>query len=223
VALLVCLTALAGCSDDTAKKSQDSPSSDASSSAASSPSDSASSTPSPSSTGSTDSTGSTGSSASPSDTPRLPNDRIQAANLHIAVLDQNAASTPEEKAVVRAWMAYWQGAADSYYFYHPTDGFTKVARGTARSSVIGYLDETKAKKHRVVGWARDNVTHVDVNGGTATVRDCTKNFTFTVNSEAEPLTQPDPYYDVTGKLRKDQGRWTVTEQHSRALKHSCLS
>jgi hypothetical protein len=223
VALLLCLTALAGCSDDAAKKSQESPSSDASSSATGSPSDSASSTPSESPTASTGSTDSTGSSASPSDTPSLPNDRIQAANLHIAILDQNAASTDEEKAVVRAWMAYWQGAADSYYLYHPTDGFTKVARGSARSSVISYLDKVKAKRQRVVGWARDNVTKVDVNGDTATVRDCTKNFTFTVDDEAEPLTRPTPYYDVTGTLRKEQGRWTVTKQHSRALNHSCLS
>jgi hypothetical protein len=155
--------------------------------------------------------------------PTLPHNRIEAANLHVAVLDSSAASTAEEKAVVDAWMQYWQGAADSYYYYRPTEGFMQVARGTARSDVLQYLHRLKSDKQRVVGWVRDNVLRVTMNGETATLRDCAKNFTYTVDSESEPLTRPPPYYDMTGTLSKEQGRWTVTKQNSRELGHSCLS
>ena len=152
----------------------------------------------------------------------MPHDRLEAASLHTAVLDRNAASTAEERAVVDAWMAYWQGAADTYYSYKVTPEFEKVARGKARSSILGYLADLKAQKQRVVGWARDNVTSVTVHGGTATVHDCTENFTFSVDAEGEPLTKPPPYYDVTGTLQKSQGQWTVVRQHSRQLSRSCL-
>ena len=75
----------------------------------------------------------------------------------------------------------------------------------------------------MVGWARDNVTSVKVTGDTAKIRDCTENYTFTVDHEAEPLTHPPPWYDARGTLKKVDGRWMVTTQNSRELKKSCLS
>lgn len=179
----------------------------------------------------------TSASAKPTDTPsgsptvdpssarepaRLPTSRIEAASLHLAVLGQNAAKTAGERAVVDTWMTYWQGAADTYYYYRPTPGFDRVARSTARSAVVAYMGRLKSDKQRVVGWARDNVTEVKVEGDTATVRDCTRNFTFTVDEEIEPLTHPDPYYEVTGTLEKSGDAWTVTRQTSTPLRKSCL-
>jgi len=76
---------------------------------------------------------------------------------------------------------------------------------------------------RVVGWALDNVTSVEVDGDTATVRDCTRNNTFSVDQEVEQVSIAFPWYDVTGTLRRSQGAWTVTEQKTKSLKKSCLS
>jgi hypothetical protein len=224
--IALALVALTGCSDDPSRAGAA-----ASPSAGDSASEQSTSSPTGTPTGSTPSSSpssadnpSDDASGTSTDVPsRLPTSRIQAVNLHVAVLGRNAARTPEEKAVVRAWMAFWQGTADTYYFYKPTAQFDAVARGTARSGVLDYLAKVKARKQRVVGWARDNVTSVQVTGNRATVRDCTKNFTFTVDDEAEPMTRPDDYYDVTGTLRKTGGRWTVVAQTSDPQETTCLS
>jgi hypothetical protein len=217
------LVALGGCSDQPTRVGSDAPSSAGGSASAQS------TTGTPDGTATADPTGSADdpqddASGTATDPPgRLPTSRIEAANLHVAVLGLNAAGTADERAVVEAWMRFWQSTADTYYFYRPTAEFDRVARGTARSGVLRYLAKVKAKKQRVVGWARDNVTAVRVDGSRATVRDCTKNFTFTVDNEAEPVTVPDAYYDVTGTLRRTADGWTVVAQTSDVLKTSCLA
>jgi hypothetical protein len=154
---------------------------------------------------------------------RLPKTRIEAANLHYAYLGEDAARTAEEKAVVEAWMSYWQGAADSYYLYRPTELFDSVARGTARRSVVDYLDVLKAKKQRVMGYSVENVTSVQVDGTAATVRDCTESFTFLVDRESEPMSRVKPFYDTTGTLEKTDGKWTVVAiEDDGGSRSSCL-
>jgi hypothetical protein len=215
VALVTCALALTGCSNGGDTKKADSTPSPSASSTSSSPS------PTESSSGST-------TSPFPSNPPTsrkgpdFPHDRVEAASMHKAVLASSAAQSPDEKAAVAAWMDYWQGAADTYYFYKPTGKFLGVARGTAKSSVLKYMSDLKSQDQRVVGWAKDNVTKVKVSGSTATVNDCTENFTYTVDREIEPLTRPTPYYQVTGTLTKEGGRWTVTHQDSKSLTKSCL-
>jgi hypothetical protein len=216
------LVALGGCSDQPTRVGSDTPSSaggSASAQPSSTPDDTATADP----TGSADDPQDDASGTATDPPGKLPTSRIEAANLHVAVLGLNAADTADERAVVEAWMAFWQSTADTYYFYRPTAGFDRVARGTARSGVLGRLAEVRAKKERIVGWARDNVTAVRVTGSRATVRDCTKNFTFSVDNEAEPITRPDAYYDVTGTLRRTADGWTVVAQTSDVLKTSCLA
>jgi hypothetical protein len=147
---------------------------------------------------------------------------MEATTLHAAVLARSAATTPEEHAVVDAWMAYWQAATDTAYFGRPDPRLAQVSTGAARDSIVGYLRQKKAAGQRVVGWARDNVLRVSVTGGRATVRDCTENFTFSVDEEGTPATRPDPWYDVHGTLARRDGRWVVTTQSSDPATTSCL-
>jgi len=217
VVVLLAAGSLAGCSGGSSSGSQSSssPSSQSPSSTHSASPSAGSSSASPSGSPSTASPGSAGG-------PGFPHDRTEATSMHKAVLVRSAAKTPDERAAVDAWMAYWQGAADTYYYYRPTQQFTAAASGAARSSVLRYMQGNKAQKQRVVGWARDNVLAVSVSGDTAKIHDCTENYTFTVDQEAEPLTQPPPFYDTTGTLRKVDGRWVVVHQDSHQKKQSCL-
>ena len=228
-AIAVALVALAGCGDDTATSSGGEPSAATSGTAGSSPSEDPG--------GEASSGEPTGESTDfPSGSPGamktyearpvpayLPKVRIEAANLHYAYLDRNAAKTPEEQAVVDAWMSYWQGTADTYYLQRPTALFSSVARGPARDKVLDYMRENKAKKQRVMGYSIENVLSVRVDGSTATLRDCTKSFTFTVDRESEPLSRVMPYYDTTGMLEKTDGKWTVVDYEDKAMRKSCLS
>jgi hypothetical protein len=138
------------------------------------------------------------------------------------VLDRNAASSNREQEVVDAWMDYWKAATDALYFVRSSAALRLVARDQALTSVLSYVDTLKARKQRVVGWAKDNVISVEVSGSTADVHDCTKNFTFTVDEEAEPVTRPIPYYDVTGSLVKEGTRWVVTQAHLEERTSSCM-
>lgn len=176
-------------------------------------------------------TASDSASAGPSETPaalesvgsaEFPVDRLAAASMHKAVLGKSAAGTAEERAVVDAWMSYWQAAADTFYLEKETPAFRQVARGQARSSIVDYMKSQKAQGLRVVGWALDNVTSVEVDGDTATVRDCTRNNTFSVDQEVEPMTRPTHWYVVTGTLQRSQGTWTVTKQNTKPRDESCL-
>jgi hypothetical protein len=197
---------LAGCSDKPAATSTATATPSATSSASSS---AASPTDSP--------TRSPGSSATP-----LPRSQIRAAVLHIALLGRSPATTAEEKAVVAAWMGYWQAVTNTYYYQRAPRDLTRFAHGPALESVQAHLKALKAGRNRGVGWARDNVTRVQVTGSRATVRDCTENYTFNVDEEGSSLTRPVPWYDLTGTLEKRAGRWVVTDYTSKNLVRSCL-
>jgi hypothetical protein len=212
--LLISLVALAGCSDDsTSAGSGSSPKS------GSSPAATSKSTATPHESPAASPSG----SPSPSQPSQLPTVRIQAARFHTAALGRSVAGTAEEKAVVDAWMQYWRAATDTYYLGHRVARLDRFADGKAYTDVLAYLRQLTAKQERVVGWARDNITGVKVTGATATVRDCTKNFTFSVDEEGTPITHPMPYYDITGTLEKREGSWVVTVASSRNRKTSCLS
>jgi hypothetical protein len=218
VVLVVCAAAFAGCGDA-------SPSNDAGSTSTASASATASSTstmPSGGATGTAPDQPSGQPSARASRTPHLPRDQVEAAALHTSVLVRSSADTSREEAVVAAWIDYWQATSDTFFFLRPTQQLRAVARDEALSSVLNYIGTLKHDKHRVVGWAKDHVTSVQVDGDRARVRDCTENFTFSVDVDGDPVTRPTPFYEVTGTLQKDAGRWYVTRTHSTNLTSSCL-
>lgn len=223
VVLVLTVGSLAGCSGGGSPAPKGASASSSSSSPASSSPSSSPASPSGASTGSGPAASSAaGPATSSAGAFAFPRDQTEATSLHKAVLVRNAARTTEQQAVVDAWMAFWQGAADTYYFYRPSKQFAAVASGPARSAVLKYMRGNQAKSQRVVGWARDNVLAVKVSGDSATIHDCTENYTFTVDEEGEPLTAPEPFYDTTGALQKVDGRWRVVQQDSRKVRATCL-
>jgi hypothetical protein len=218
-ALLVCALAVAGC---TGGSPQAKGGHTRSASATSSPSATTSASPSSSSSASPSATSSSSTLIHGQPT-KLPKDQVAAAAFHVAVLERNAAQTPEEQAVVDAWMKFWQAAADTYYYAKPTEALTRTSTPSIRQSIVGYLQQKKAKGERVVGWSRDNVLAVHVDGDHATIHDCTENYTFSIDEDGDPATRPTPWYDVTGALQKVDGSWVVASQHSADRSTSCLS
>jgi hypothetical protein len=205
--------ALAGCEDPVGPDaSSDSPSGVASSE---SPTASASPTSTP--------TPDTPSASPTADSQDLPRSQVRASLLHTAALGSNAARSPEEKAVVTAWMGYWQAATDTYFYGRPPQRLTRFAAGDALAAVRDTLARQKAMQHRAVGWARDNVTEVKITGDRAAVQDCTENYTFDVDEEGAPASTPTPWYGVNGTLEKRDGRWVVVQANSKKLYKSCLS
>jgi hypothetical protein len=219
-ALVLCALAAGGCTGGSPEAS-DGHTKHASASASPSPttSQTTSATPSPSPTA----TATSPSTLVHGQPTSLPHDQVAAAAFHVAVLGHNAATTPEERAVVDAWMSFWQAASDTYYLATPTKSLERTASRTIQQSIVGYMKEKKAKGERVVGWAKDNVLAVHVDGDRATVHDCTENYTFSINEDGDPVTRPTPWYDVTGTLRKVDGSWVVASQRSVDKKTSCLS
>ncbi len=212
MAVLAALT-LGGCADPVGPKvSSDSPSAEPSSESPTA-STSPTSTPSPGTPQASPTAGSQD----------LPRNQVRASVLHKAALGGNAAGTPEEKAVVTAWMGYWQAATDTYFYARPPQQLTRFAADDALTSVRDNLARLKSQQQRAVGWARDNITRVQVTGSRATIADCTENYTFNVDEEGSPATRPTPWYGVTGTLEKRAGRWVVVQASSKKLYKTCLS
>lgn len=96
-----------------------------------------------------------------------------------------------------------------------------VARDKALTEVLDYLNEIKSKQHRIVGWARINVTKIEVTGDAAIVRDCVDDFIFELDESGQPLGEVTPVYETLGSLEKQDGRWLVTVADSKAIEESC--
>jgi hypothetical protein len=217
---LVAALVLAGCSGDPADQPAASGSTAGTTSEQASQPAASSQSPTPTPTESASSPADQSTSRSPA--PDLPRDRAKAAKMHLALLGSSVADSAEEQAVVDAWLRFWQGAADSYFVGKPQPALLQSSAGDAREQILTYLQRLDDQQHRVVGWARDNIQQVSVDGNTARVRDCTENFTFSVDRSGKPVTRPTPFYDVSGDLQQRDGRWVVVAQSSSNLKRSCL-
>ncbi len=226
-ATLALAVTLTGCGPVSSSASDDrsaSPSTSASASVSSPGAESASPSVSPSVSGSVSGSASPSPSRYAHNQPtELPYDRLSAAAFHVAALQSSVARTAEEKAVVDSWMRFWPAASDTYYYGQPAKALSVYSTGEARRGILAYLAQQKHRKERVVGWARDNVTSVRIDGDHAVVRDCTRNFTYSTDLEGEPQSRPDKWYDTTGVLREQGGRWVVVSQKSPARTTSCLS
>lgn len=155
----------------------------------------------------------------PSEVPR-PSTTPEAAKLAVTVLGTNVAKTPEERAVVAAWMTYWTAVSKTYDELEPAPGLDS-ARGKPLTQVLDYLDKLKARNHRSVGWTRENVLRIGVSGDSAVLTDCAENFSFEVDAAGKPTEKPSPYYSTLGQLTRDGDRWIVTTAESRGTDEDC--
>lgn len=101
----------------------------------------------------------------------LPTTTPEAAKIALAVLGDEAAADATEQAVVDSWMTYWRAVVQTYGELEPAADLA-VAQGKPVSDVLAYLGELKARGERSVGWTRENILGVDVDGSSAVVRDC---------------------------------------------------
>lgn len=117
----------------------------------------------------------------------------------------------EERAVARAWLAYWQVRQDSYHSAEvdPAE-LGRVASGEAISQVVGYVRTLQRTKQHVEGDVRINVEKVRVKGDTATLDDCFENRTTNRNARGEPVERLTPFYRFRGDLVRVSGHWVVT-------------
>jgi len=159
--------------------------------------------------------------AAPTGVPR-PASTAEAAKLSVAVLGKNAARTPDEKAVVEAWMTYWDAVTQTYDTLEAAPGLDS-ASGKPLSQVLDYLDKLRTRNHRSVGWTRDNVLNVAVSGDDAALRDCVENFSFEVDASNEPTEKPSPFYVTIGQLTKKGGRWIVRAIDNAPTETDCRS
>jgi hypothetical protein len=155
----------------------------------------------------------------PTEVPR-PASTSEAAELGVTVLGTNAAKTPEEQAVVDAWMTYWKAVSQTYDTLEPAPGLDS-ARGKPLTDVLDYLNKLKTRNHRSVGWTRENVLKISVKGDSAAISDCAENFSFEVDGDNKPVQDVTPFYSTIGQLTKEDGRWVVTQLTSEGSSTDC--
>jgi hypothetical protein len=119
-------------------------------------------------------------------------------------------------------MTYWQAVSTTYDTLEPAPGLD-AARGKPLTDVLDYMNQLKTKNHRSVGWTRDHVLAVEVDGDSAAMRDCAENFTFEVDSAGKPVEKVTPFYSIVAQLTREDGRCLVTTITSERLQQDCRS
>ena len=130
---------------------------------------------------------------------------------HLAMPGDINASGAEQRAVVDAWLAYWQVRMDAFAVpeVDPT-ALGEVAQGDAASQVVGYVDYLEQNGLTTEGDLRFDVTRVRVRGSTARLETCVTNQSVDRRANgraAEPLT---PFYEFEGRLTRVSDAWAVT-------------
>jgi type IV pilus biogenesis protein CpaD/CtpE len=128
---------------------------------------------------------------------------------HEALRGDIDATTPQEKAVVDAWIAYWQSRADSYAAADTDDDLGKYATGPAVSDVVRYVAMLKSRKLRTVGDTRYDVSDIAVTGDRATLTSCATSKSIDQFADGTPAEQPVPAFTVKGVLVEQGGAWRV--------------
>jgi hypothetical protein len=185
-ALAACLCALTGCSDDNAAPPP-------------TIGDDSSSSP----------TASPGESASERES-ATPEEQFDDKG-HLAMPGDINAADEEQRAVVDAWLAYWQVRMDAFARpeVDPT-ALGEVAQGDAASQVVAYVDYLEQNELTTEGDLRFDVSKVRIRGSSARLESCVANQSVDRRANgraAEPLT---PFYEFQGHLTRVSDAWAVT-------------
>jgi hypothetical protein len=119
----------------------------------------------------------------------------------------------EKSAVAEAWLAYWQTRFDA--FAGPEldpAALGQVASGKAAEQVISYVRYLEDKGLYTKGDALIGVSGVKIRGDEATLRSCVQNLSVDVKQKTDrPAEQLQPFYTLSGVLRRVSDQWAVTE------------
>jgi hypothetical protein len=119
------------------------------------------------------------------------------------------ADTPQAKAVVDAWFAYWDVRANSFGTARTDPKLGSVAAADALEDVVRYVAYLKSKKLRTVGDTTFGVSKLKVDGKSATLTSCGKNKSIDRRADGSPAETFVPYFTIDGTLTQVGGTWRV--------------
>ena len=129
---------------------------------------------------------------------------------HDVVAGTVKASTPDQRAVADAWLAYWRFRLAAYNAADAdVSQLGKVATGDAAGDVTGYVRTLQAKGHHTVGDMRIGISRIKVAHDRATLRSCIENRTTDRTRAGKPTEPLKPYYVVSGTAERASSTWRI--------------
>lgn len=129
---------------------------------------------------------------------------------HDVVPGRIRAGTPEQQAVVDAWLAYWRFRLAAYNAADvDVSQLGKVATGDAAGDITGYVRTLQSKGHHTVGDMRIGVSKVKVSHDRATLKSCIENRTTDRTRAGRPAEQLKPFYVVSGTAERASTTWRI--------------
>lgn len=129
------------------------------------------------------------------------------SDVYVGTLDVDGA---QRTTVAEAWVAYWRLRLASYAAAEVGPDIGTVATGEALDDVVGAVADLAAQDRTTVGDLVVSVDKVTIDGETASLTGCLRNFSTDRDSGGEPVEQLRPFYDTTGQLVLQDGTWLVT-------------
>lgn len=130
---------------------------------------------------------------------------------HLAMTGDIRVSGEQQRAVVDAWLAYWQVRLDAFAApeLDPT-ALGEVAQGDAVSQVVSYVDYLQRNDLRTEGDLRFDIGGVRVRGGQARLQTCVTNQSVDIRANGRPAEPLTPFYEFEGHLTRVSEGWAVT-------------
>jgi hypothetical protein len=121
------------------------------------------------------------------------------------------ADTPQAKAVVDAWFAFWDVRASSFGNAKVDPKLGSVAAADAVSDVVSYVAYLRSKKLHTVGDTTFGVSNLEVDGKSATLTSCGINKSIDRRADGSPAEEFTPFFTVNGTLTQVGGQWRVVK------------
>ena len=128
------------------------------------------------------------------------------------VAGRTAGTTAAEKAVMTAWLAYWQVRAAAFFAAEVDPAaLGRVSSGQASEAVTSYVGMLRQRQLRTAGGSTVDTTVVTVKGATASVEGCLIDRSADVSAESgTPVELPSGRSRAAGTLQLSGPTWRVT-------------
>lgn len=138
------------------------------------------------------------------------------------LLGRSVASTAEEREVVAVWFAYWTELNRMYReVVADPDTLYSLAKDTAATGPLDYLEEIESRGERQVGGNIGAVNRVRVRGDEATVDSCFRNTALNVDSDGRAVELLTPFFTTREVLRREGPDWRVETSTTTSRNERC--
>lgn len=146
--------------------------------------------------------------AEPATAAGRPQDADEVGNdVYAGALDVDGA---KRTAVAEAWVAYWRLRVAAFAVAEVGTDIGTAATGSALTDIVDAVADLAAQDRTTVGDLVVGVDKVTIDGDTATLSSCLRNYGTDRDAAGKPVEPLEPFLDATGQLVLRGETWLVS-------------